>query len=80
MSYPKLHLPLHKLKALFQQQLRVEMATTVSVESVEKPELLTTEVLQAVRSPLPVAAPRVWEVGWPPAWGGPWGRPLLPGE
>ncbi|XP_039104024.1 DNA-directed RNA polymerase, mitochondrial isoform X2 [Hyaena hyaena] len=46
-SYPKLHLPLHKLKALFQQQLRVEMATTVSVESVEKPELLTTEVLQA---------------------------------
>lgn len=49
-SYPKLHLPLWKLQTLFQQQLRVEMATTVTVESVEKAQLLTEEVLQAVRS------------------------------
>ncbi|XP_045347062.1 DNA-directed RNA polymerase, mitochondrial isoform X3 [Leopardus geoffroyi] len=49
-SYPKLHLPLWKLQTLFQQQLRVEMATTVTVESVEKAQLLTEEVLQARRT------------------------------
>lgn len=48
-SYPKLHLPLEKLQSLFQEQLRVEMATTVPVESVEKARVLTKEVLQAVR-------------------------------
>ncbi|XP_029772334.1 DNA-directed RNA polymerase, mitochondrial isoform X2 [Suricata suricatta] len=46
-SYPKLHLPLQKLKALFQEQLRVEMATTVTVESVEKAQTPTEEVLHA---------------------------------
>lgn len=37
------------LKGLFQQQLSVEMATTVTVDSVEKAPSLTKEVLQAVR-------------------------------
>lgn len=50
MSYPKLHLPLRELRSLFQQQLRVEMATTVAVESVEQARVLTEEVLRAVRS------------------------------
>ena len=48
-SYPKLHLSLKELQGLFRQQLGVEMATTVTVESVEKAPLLTKEVLQAVR-------------------------------
>ena len=38
-----------ELQSLFQEQLRVEMATTVPVESVEKARVLTKEVLQAVR-------------------------------
>uniref|UniRef100_A0A8C6EB24 DNA-directed RNA polymerase n=1 Tax=Moschus moschiferus TaxID=68415 RepID=A0A8C6EB24_MOSMO len=46
-SYPKLHLSLKELQGLFRQQLGVEMATTVTVESVEKAPLLTEEVLQA---------------------------------
>ncbi|XP_059244398.1 DNA-directed RNA polymerase, mitochondrial isoform X1 [Mustela nigripes] len=46
-SYPKLHLPLRELRSLFQQQLRVEMATTVAVESVEQARVLTEEVLRA---------------------------------
>ncbi|XP_045656232.1 LOW QUALITY PROTEIN: DNA-directed RNA polymerase, mitochondrial [Ursus americanus] len=46
-SYPKLHLPLRTLQKLFQEQLRVELATTVAVESVEKARVLTKEVLQA---------------------------------
>ena len=50
MSYPKLHLPLRTLQKLFQEQLRVELATTVAVESVEKARVLTKEVLQAVRT------------------------------
>lgn len=49
-SYPKLHLPLRTLQKLFQEQLRVELATTVAVESVEKARVLTKEVLQAVRT------------------------------
>lgn len=48
-SYPRLHLSLKELQGLFQQQLRVEMATTITVESVEKVPLLTKEVLHAVR-------------------------------
>lgn len=48
-SYPRLHLSLKELQGLFRQQLGVEMATTVTVESVEKAPLLTKEVLQAVR-------------------------------
>ena len=40
---------LKELQGLFRQQLGVEMATTVTVESVEKAPLLTEEVLQAVR-------------------------------
>lgn len=51
-SYPRQHLPLKTLKGLFQQQLSVEMATTVTVDSVEKAPLLTNEVLQAVRARL----------------------------
>lgn len=39
------------LKSLFQEQLSVEMATTVTVASVEKAPSLTKEVLQAVRGP-----------------------------
>lgn len=50
-SYPKQHLPLETLKDLFQQQLSVEMATIVTVDSVEKAPSLTEEVLQAVRDP-----------------------------
>ncbi|XP_070321347.1 DNA-directed RNA polymerase, mitochondrial isoform X3 [Odocoileus virginianus] len=46
-SYPRLHLSLKELQGLFRQQLGVEMATTVTVESVEKAPLLTKEVLQA---------------------------------
>lgn len=49
-SYPRQHLPLKTLKGLFQQQLSVEMATTVTVDSVEKAPSLTKEVLQAVRA------------------------------
>ncbi|XP_036280950.1 DNA-directed RNA polymerase, mitochondrial isoform X2 [Pipistrellus kuhlii] len=46
-TYPKQHLPLETLKDLFQQQLSVEMATVVTVESVETAPSLTKEVLQA---------------------------------
>ncbi|XP_047633783.1 DNA-directed RNA polymerase, mitochondrial isoform X2 [Phacochoerus africanus] len=46
-SYPRLHLPLEKLQELFQQQLSMELATTVTVESVEKAPPLTKEVLHA---------------------------------
>ncbi|XP_075400141.1 DNA-directed RNA polymerase, mitochondrial [Tenrec ecaudatus] len=46
-SYPKLHLPLKELQGLFQQQLQVELATTVQVQSVEKAPELTREVQQA---------------------------------
>ncbi|XP_027625347.1 DNA-directed RNA polymerase, mitochondrial [Tupaia chinensis] len=46
-SYPKLPLPLETLQGLFQQQLHAELATSVSVESVEKAPSLTKEVLQA---------------------------------
>ncbi|XP_032989759.1 DNA-directed RNA polymerase, mitochondrial isoform X2 [Rhinolophus ferrumequinum] len=46
-SYPRQHLPLKMLKSLFQEQLSVEMATTVTVASVEKAPSLTKEVLQA---------------------------------
>ncbi|XP_059950787.1 DNA-directed RNA polymerase, mitochondrial isoform X2 [Mesoplodon densirostris] len=46
-SYPRLHLSLKELQGLFRQQLRMEMATTVTVESVEKVPLLTKEVLHA---------------------------------
>ncbi|XP_032322091.1 DNA-directed RNA polymerase, mitochondrial isoform X2 [Camelus ferus] len=46
-SYPRLHLPLKKLQDLFQQQLRVELATTVTVQSVEKAQPPTEEVLHA---------------------------------
>ncbi|KAM5230856.1 DNA-directed RNA polymerase, mitochondrial isoform 10-T12 [Hipposideros larvatus] len=46
-SYPRQHLPLKTLKSLFQEQLSVEMATTVTVASVEKAPSLTKEVLQA---------------------------------
>lgn len=49
-SYPRLHLPLKKLQELFQQQLSMELATTVTVESVEKAPPLTKEVLHAVRA------------------------------
>lgn len=50
MSYPKLHLPLQTLKDLFQQQLRVELTTSVHVQSVEKAPSVTKEMLQAVRA------------------------------
>ncbi|XP_045846458.1 DNA-directed RNA polymerase, mitochondrial isoform X2 [Meles meles] len=46
-SYPKSHLPLRELQSLFRQQLCVEMATTVAVESVEKARVLTEEVQRA---------------------------------
>ncbi|XP_037679719.1 DNA-directed RNA polymerase, mitochondrial [Choloepus didactylus] len=46
-AYPKLHLPLKTLESLFQQQLHVELSTCVQVESVEKAQPLTAEVLQA---------------------------------
>uniref|UniRef100_I3M2A6 DNA-directed RNA polymerase n=1 Tax=Ictidomys tridecemlineatus TaxID=43179 RepID=I3M2A6_ICTTR len=46
-SYPKLHLPLQTLKDLFQQQLHVELTTSVYIQSVEKAPSLTKEMLQA---------------------------------
>ncbi|XP_008592549.1 PREDICTED: DNA-directed RNA polymerase, mitochondrial [Galeopterus variegatus] len=46
-SYPKLHLPLKTLQGLFQQQLRMELGTTVYVESVEKASPMTKEVVKA---------------------------------
>lgn len=66
-SYPKQHLPLKTLKGLFQQQLSVEMATTITVDSVEKAPSLTTEVLQAVGT-WPRRGPRLAELGVP--WSG----------
>ena len=76
-SYPKLHLPLWKLQTLFQQQLRVEMATTVTVQSVEKAQLLTKEVLDAVRSSAESQPPGVGRAVGP---GQPVGRPPPRGE
>lgn len=55
-SYPKLHLPLQTLKDLFQQQLHVELTTSVYVQSVEKAPSLTKEMLQAVRVLGPVCS------------------------
>ncbi|XP_069337327.1 DNA-directed RNA polymerase, mitochondrial isoform X5 [Eulemur rufifrons] len=46
-SYPKLHLPLKTLQGLFQQQLHMELTTSVYVESVEKAAVLTKEVMHA---------------------------------
>ncbi|ELK19275.1 DNA-directed RNA polymerase, mitochondrial [Pteropus alecto] len=66
-SYPKQHLPLKTLKGLFQQQLSVEMATTITVDSVEKAPSLTTEVLQAVGT-RPRRKPHLAELGIP--WSG----------
>ncbi|XP_023368396.1 DNA-directed RNA polymerase, mitochondrial isoform X3 [Otolemur garnettii] len=45
--YPKLHLPLKTLKGLFQQQLHMELNTTICVESVEKAPVLTEETVHA---------------------------------
>lgn len=74
MSYPKLHLPLQSLQKLFREQLRMELATTVTVESVEKARVPTEEVLQAVRTPAR-SHPLVWAGGRGPlpARGSPWG-------
>ncbi|XP_050995812.1 DNA-directed RNA polymerase, mitochondrial [Acomys russatus] len=46
-SYPKLHLPLETLEDLFCQQLRVELSSNVCVQSVEKPPVMTKEVIEA---------------------------------
>ncbi|KAM5237894.1 DNA-directed RNA polymerase, mitochondrial [Ctenodactylus gundi] len=46
-SYPRLHLPLKTLQNLFHQQLAVELATSISVESVELAPKLTEETVQA---------------------------------
>ncbi|EHB16924.1 DNA-directed RNA polymerase, mitochondrial [Heterocephalus glaber] len=46
-SYPRLHLPLKTLQAMFQQQLSVELASIVHVESVEKTLSPTQETLEA---------------------------------
>ncbi|XP_054548973.1 DNA-directed RNA polymerase, mitochondrial isoform X2 [Talpa occidentalis] len=46
-SYPKLHLPLKTLQDLFQEQLCVELATVVHVQSVDKAPEETREVLRA---------------------------------
>lgn len=53
------------LKGLFQEQLSVEMATTVTVASVEKAPSLTKEVLQAVRGPdcAPGSSGLIWASG-----------------
>ncbi|XP_053437582.1 DNA-directed RNA polymerase, mitochondrial isoform X1 [Nycticebus coucang] len=45
--YPKLHLPLKTLKGFFQQQLHMELNTTICVESVEKAPVLTEETVHA---------------------------------
>ncbi|KAK2086781.1 hypothetical protein P7K49_032688 [Saguinus oedipus] len=47
MSYPKLHLPLETLWDLFKQQLRMELASSVCVKSVEKPVAESKEVRRA---------------------------------
>ncbi|XP_021497542.1 LOW QUALITY PROTEIN: DNA-directed RNA polymerase, mitochondrial [Meriones unguiculatus] len=59
-SYPKLHLPLDTLQELFHQQLNVELSTHVSVQSVEKPPVMTKEVIEA-RKTLQ-ALRKQWEV------------------
>ncbi|XP_052603218.1 DNA-directed RNA polymerase, mitochondrial isoform X3 [Peromyscus californicus insignis] len=46
-SYPKLHLPLETLRDLFDEQLRVELSTSVSIPSVEKAPVMTKEVTEA---------------------------------
>ncbi|XP_012584894.1 PREDICTED: DNA-directed RNA polymerase, mitochondrial [Condylura cristata] len=46
-SYPKLHLPLKTLQDLFRKQLRIELATVVHVQSVDKAPPETTEILRA---------------------------------
>ncbi|KAM6168686.1 DNA-directed RNA polymerase, mitochondrial [Erethizon dorsatum] len=46
-SYPRLHLPLETLQAMFQQQLNMELASNVQVESVEKVLSPTQETLEA---------------------------------
>ncbi|XP_059107892.1 DNA-directed RNA polymerase, mitochondrial isoform X2 [Peromyscus eremicus] len=46
-SYPKLPLPLETLRDLFDEQLRVELSTSVSIPSVEKAPVLTKEVTEA---------------------------------
>ncbi|KAK2507039.1 hypothetical protein MC885_017042 [Smutsia gigantea] len=48
--FPKLHLPLKKLESLFREQLHSEMATTITVQSVEKAQKLTRVVLHARRA------------------------------
>lgn len=50
MSYPKLHLSLETLQDLFCQQLRVELDSHVCVQSVEKPPVMTKEVVEAVKA------------------------------
>ncbi|XP_028627407.1 DNA-directed RNA polymerase, mitochondrial isoform X2 [Grammomys surdaster] len=46
-SYPKLHLPLDTLQDLFYQQLRVELGSSVCVQSVEKAPVMTKELTEA---------------------------------
>nr|XP_012291235.1 DNA-directed RNA polymerase, mitochondrial [Aotus nancymaae] len=46
-SYPKLHLPLETLWDLFKQQLRVELASSVRLKSVERPVAESKEVKRA---------------------------------
>ncbi|KFO28925.1 DNA-directed RNA polymerase, mitochondrial isoform X2 [Fukomys damarensis] len=46
-SYPRLHLPLETLKAMFRQQLSLELASVVHVESVEKVLSPTQKTLEA---------------------------------
>ncbi|XP_005406090.1 PREDICTED: DNA-directed RNA polymerase, mitochondrial [Chinchilla lanigera] len=58
-SYPKLHLPLETLQAMFQEQLKVELAGKVQVESVEKVLSPTQETL-AARKTLETLR-RTWE-------------------
>ncbi|XP_023572671.1 DNA-directed RNA polymerase, mitochondrial [Octodon degus] len=58
-SYPRLHLPLETLQAMFQQQLNVELASKVQVESVEKVLSPTQETL-ATRKTLETLR-RTWE-------------------
>nr|XP_013001009.1 LOW QUALITY PROTEIN: DNA-directed RNA polymerase, mitochondrial [Cavia porcellus] len=57
-SYPRLHLPLAELQALFRQQLHVELAGSMPVESVEKVSP-TQEILQARKNL--AALRKTWE-------------------
>lgn len=52
MSYPKLDFSTKELQERFQQQLEMELKTTITIESVEAAKPLTPQAVKAVNSGL----------------------------